>query len=352
MKVLIVGASGVNGHAVTQYYKNEKNNDDYLTLSRSPLYYEHDESRHLEIDLFKTSDYTEYKDQLSQVTHIFYAALKPNANAKTEADENEQMLDNCIRLVRKYSDKLEHVTFLQGGKIYGAHLGTYKTPARENQTRHFPPNLYFRHEDYCKKLASETNISYTALRPDIVIGYSLHSAMNLGNLLGVYATICKETGIDFIFPGNATTYFKLANVTDSDIVSNAVNWSFNNDEAKDTAFNITNGDVFRWQEVWEKIADHYNMKVGYPQPISLEDYFEYNEERWKKLVSLYDLKELKIADIAKGDFGDFIFNVNTDAIFNVNKARRAGFNIMNRESPDSILDHIKYLQMENIIPKY
>ena len=351
MKILIVGASGVNGYAVTQHFKNNTEWD-YLTLSRSPLYYEHDKSKHLQINLLEFIDCDEYKDQLKQVTHIFYAALKPNTNAKFEADENERMFENAIKLVRKYWDKLEHITFLQGGKVYGAHLGTYKTPAREDQSRHFPPNLYFRHEDYSKKLSTDTKISYTALRPDVVIGYSLHSAMNLGNLIGVYATICKESGMDFIFPGDAETFSKLANVTDSDIVAKAVEWSFNNEKAKNKAFNITNGDVFRWEQVWERIADYYDLKVGYPQPISLEDYFDYNEERWSRLVDDHHLKELRIRDIAKGNFGDFIFNVGTDAIFNVNEARRNDFNVMNRESPDSILNHIKYLQKESIIPTY
>jgi len=104
---------------------------------------------------------------LSDVTHIFNAALKPNTDAKIEADENELMMKNCVNPVRKYSDKLKYITFLQGGKVYGTHLGTYQTPAFENQTRHFPPNLYFKQEDFCKKLATDSNIEYTALRPEL-----------------------------------------------------------------------------------------------------------------------------------------------------------------------------------------
>ena len=351
MKVLIVGASGVNGYATKNYFKNIKDYE-YLTLSRGTLYDEYDINKHLEIDLLSPNDYEKYSEKLKDVTHIFYAALKPNTNAKVEADENETMLENCVKIVREYSDKLKHITFLQGGKVYGAHLGTYKTPAIENQTKHFPPNLYFRHEMFCKTLFKKSKITYTALRPDIVIGYSLYSAMNLGNLIGVYATICKETGIDLAFPGNRKTYSKLANVTDADIVANAVKWSFDDETAINESFNITNGDIFRWDYLWNKIAEFYNMKVGESQPITLEKYFDYNEGFWKQLVKKYQLRNLKISDIVKGDFGDFIFNVNNDAIFDVNKARRSGFKMMNRDTSNSIIDHLKKLQDLSIIPKF
>jgi hypothetical protein len=52
--------------------------------------------------------------------------------------------------------------FFQGGKVYGAQLGVYKTPAREDDSRHFPPNLYFRHEDFARSLESE-GLRWTAL---------------------------------------------------------------------------------------------------------------------------------------------------------------------------------------------
>lgn len=351
MTILVVGASGVNGYAVTQYFKSQTAYD-VLTLSRGELFYEHDQDKHLKVDLLKPGSYAHYSHLLKEVEYIFYAALKPSADPRTEADENETMLRNCILLVSSFSDKLKHVTFLQGGKVYGAHLGFYKTPAVEDQTRHFPPNLYFSQEDYLKELSAKTAITYTALRPDVVIGYSLRSAMNLGNLIGVYATICKETGMDFIFPGSPQAFEVLVNVTDSDLVASAVEWSFNSPEAQNQAFNITNGDVFRWKDVWQELADFFGLKVGFAQPLPIQTYFDANEGTWQRIVEKYHLKDLKISDIAKGDFGDFIFNVNSDAIFNVNKARRSGFSVMNRESGGSLVKHMENLQKLQIIPTW
>ena len=65
------------------------------------------------------------------------------------------MLENLVAALRKAEASLERFIFFQGGKVYGAQLGVYKTPAREDDSRHFPPNLYFRHEDFARSLEGE-----------------------------------------------------------------------------------------------------------------------------------------------------------------------------------------------------
>lgn len=349
--ILVAGATGVNGYAVAHHFSNHPEYN-VLTLSTEALYYNLLGSSHLQVDLKDPEDANVNTEQLRSITHIFYAVLKPADDPKQEADENAVLFQNCIEWVRKHSDHLQHVTFLQGGKVYGAHLGIYPTPAFEGQTRHFPPNLYFRHEDYIANVCQDGQLTYTALRPDILMGYSLYSAMNMGNLIGVYASICKETGMDFMFPGTPKAFEVLVNVTDADIVAEAVEWSFQDTTPKNTAYNITNGDVFRWKQAWKSIAEFYQIPLGTAQPVSLQTYFDANEERWKEMVTKYSLKDLKISEITTGDFGDFIFAVEHDAIFDVNKARRNGFSPMTRKSTDGIVDHLKHLQAEKIIPTF
>ena len=46
-----------------------------------------------------------------------------------------------------------HVTFYQGGKAYGADLGPFKTPAREDDPRLMPPNFYYDQEDLLRERA-------------------------------------------------------------------------------------------------------------------------------------------------------------------------------------------------------
>jgi nucleoside-diphosphate-sugar epimerase len=250
--------------------------------------------------------------------------------------------------VRTSGAALERIIFIQGGKVYGAHLGVYKTPAREDDSRHFPPNLYFRHEDFVRSLES-AGVKWTALRPDVVIGHSLGSAMNLGNLIGVYGALCRETGTAMQFPGGDDAYrATLVNVTSAKVLGDAALWAAAG--GADGAFNITNGDVFRWSHVWPKLASWFGLEVGEPQPISLAQRLHALRPVWRRLAARHGLAESDIDRIALGAFGDFIFHVRTDAIFDVTKARRAGFTAMTERSDEVLLAHLQDMRARRLIP--
>jgi nucleoside-diphosphate-sugar epimerase len=341
--ILVAGGAGVVGRTAIDAFEEAGwpvttlNRDD-TALGKGP---------HIPADLLDLNSLDASSDKLKTVTHLFYAALKPNADPGVEADENATMLENLVAALRRAGASLERVTFIQGGKVYGAQLGIYKTPAREDDSRHFPPNLYFQHEDFARSLEKD-GIRWTALRPDIVIGHSLGSAMNLGNLIGVYGSLCRATGTAFQFPGTDTAYRDvLVNVTGADVLRRAALWSAENEA--DGAYNITNGDVFRWSHVWPKLAAWFGLEMGEPQPISLEQRLHAMRSVWSDLAKDNDLAEPDIERLAPGAFGDFIFNVEADAIFDVTKARRAGFE-MNERSDEVLLAHLDDMRRRKLIP--
>jgi nucleoside-diphosphate-sugar epimerase len=341
--ILVAGGAGVVGRTAIDAFQEAGwpvttlNRDD-TALGKGP---------HIPADLLDPNSLDASTDKLKTVTHLFYAALKPNADPGVEADENATMLENLVAALHRAGAPLERVTFIQGGKVYGAQLGVYRTPAREDDSRHFPPNLYFRHEDFARSLEKD-GIRWTALRPDIVIGHSLGSAMNLGNLIGVYGSLCRATGTAFQFPGTETAYRDvLVNVTGADVLRRAALWSVENEA--DGAYNITNGDVFRWSHVWPKLAAWFGLELGEPQPISLEQRLHAMRPVWRDLAEANDLAETDIDRLAPGAFGDFIFNVEADAIFDVTKARRAGFE-MNERSDDVLLAHLDDMRRRKLIP--
>jgi nucleoside-diphosphate-sugar epimerase len=341
--ILVAGGAGVVGRTAIDAFQEAGwpvttlNRDD-TALGKGP---------HIPADLLDPNSLDASTDKLKTVTHLFYAALKPNADPGVEADENATMLENLVAALHRAGALLERVTFIQGGKVYGAQHGVYRTPAREDDSRHFPPNLYFRHEDFARSLEKD-GIRWTALRPDIVIGHSLGSAMNLGNLIGVYGSLCRATGTAFQFPGTETAYRDvLVNVTGADVLRRAALWSVENEA--DGAYNITNGDVFRWSHVWPKLAAWFGLELGEPQPISLEQRLHAMRPVWRDLAEANDLAETDIDRLAPGAFGDFIFNVEADAIFDVTKARRAGFE-MNERSDDVLLAHMDDMRRRKLIP--
>jgi len=342
--VLIVGASGAVGGGVHKAFAEA--DWSVTTLGRSAK--GPGPSPHISADLLKPESLAAQSARLRDVTHLFYAALKPDPDPAMEADANAAMLENIVSAVRASGAPLERLTFIQGGKVYGAHLGVYKTPAREDDSRHFPPNLYFRHEDYARSLEAK-GIAWTCLRPDIIIGPSLGSAMNLGNLIGVYGALCKETGTAMQFPGTEAAYRgALVNCTSAQVLGAAALWSAQT--GADGAFNVTNGDIFRWSHVWPRLAQWFGVAVGEPQPISLAERIAAMAPVWKRLAKREGLAESDVERIAKGAFGDFIFHVETDAVFDVTKARQAGFPGMDRRTDDEFVAHLEAMRQANLIP--
>lgn len=344
--ILIVGATGINGSAVLRHYEN-KADWRVTTLSRDPIE-RRQKGEHIAVDLLDGAAVKHAISEHEDITHIFYAALKPNDDPAVEAKENGAMFENLLLACTDVCKSLDRVVFLQGGKVYGAHLGVYKTPAREDDSRHFPPNLYFDQEDIAKRFAETKDLNWTALRPDIIIGPSKGSAMNLGNLIGTYGALCKAQNVAMQFPGSDAAYNVLVNLMDSDLLAEAVDWAIT--EACDGAYNVTNGDQLRWKHVWPKLAEFFELGTGEPQPISMSARYEAMQSNWTDLAETHSLVETDLDRIAKADFGDFIFNVERDAIFDVGKARRAGFTKMNRDTTQSLLNHLQYMRDAKVIP--
>lgn len=70
---------------------------------------------------------------------------------------------------------------------------------------------------------------------------------------------------------------------------------------------------------------------------------------WRDLAKKNNLAEADIDRLAPGAFGDFIFNVEADAIFDVTKARRAGF-AMNERSDEVLIAQLNDMRQRKLIP--
>ncbi|MDR6358266.1 nucleoside-diphosphate-sugar epimerase [Pseudomonas psychrotolerans] len=151
------------------------------------------------------------------------------------------------------------------------------------------------------------------------------------------------------FPGPEQAYRgALVNVTAAPLLGEAAVWAA--EEERDGAFNLTNGDVFRWSHVWPKLADWFGLAVGEPQPISLDQRLTALKPTWQALTQRENLIEADPHRIAPGAFGDFIFHVEKDAIFDVTKARQAGFQRMILRSDEVLLEHLEDMRRRRLIP--
>jgi hypothetical protein len=134
---------------------------------------------------------------------------------------NVAILRNLLDVVEAASRSRRHITFYQGGKAYGADLGPFKTPAREDDPRLMPPNFYYDQEDFLRERQKGKQWYWTALRPEAICGFATGNPMNLAMVIAVYAVISKELGLPLRFPGTEKAHRALYQVTSAEILAKA-----------------------------------------------------------------------------------------------------------------------------------
>ena len=147
-KALVAGALGVTGRTLVNHLVSLGDWEVFGLSRRSPEF--QTAAKYVAVDLLDRSAVESQLSGIGDVTHIFYAALYWGKNAFDEVGPNLAMLTNLVETVEHTSKQFRKVVLLEGAKYYGAHLGPYKTPAKEDDPRHMPPNFYYDQEDYLK----------------------------------------------------------------------------------------------------------------------------------------------------------------------------------------------------------
>ncbi|GHO87077.1 hypothetical protein KSZ_50830 [Dictyobacter formicarum] len=138
---------------------------------------------------------------------------------------------------------------MQGYKVYGAHLGPFKTPASGTDAPHMPPEFNVDQQNFLEQRQKGKTWTWSAIRPSVVGGFALGNPMNLAAVIAVYTSISKELGLPLRFPGKTGAYDKLLEMTDAGLLAHATVWTATDERCANQAFNINNGDLFRWSEM-------------------------------------------------------------------------------------------------------
>jgi nucleoside-diphosphate-sugar epimerase len=260
------------------------------------------------------------------ITHIFYAARAKFREGGTESvAENVAMLRNLLDAAEPHGATLEHVHLVEGGKWYGQHLGPYPTPSREDDPRHMPPNFYYEQEDLLRDRQKGRNWAWSASRPNAICDFAPDRARNIVSIVGAYAAICRELGLRLDYPGHPLQFRALTEVTDATHLARAITFLATAPSAANTAFNVTNGDVFRWERLWPRIAEFFGLEVGIVRMMSLADMMRDKDDVWAAIVSKRGLEPRRLADIAQWSFADVLLRQTFDVVSSTTKLRRAGF---------------------------
>jgi nucleoside-diphosphate-sugar epimerase len=188
-----------------------------------------------------------------------------------------------------------------------------------------PPEFNVDQQQFLERRQAGTSWSWSALRPSVVAGVGLGNPMNLAMVIAVYASMSKELGIPLRFPGKPGAYTSLIEMTDADLLAKATIWAATNPGSQNQAYNITNGDLFRWSSMWPKIAAFFDLDVAPPLQLTLTDVMADKTNLWDEMTRRHQLVPTPYSDVSSWQFGDFVFGWDYDVIADTSKSRRAGF---------------------------
>ncbi|QHC67910.1 NAD-dependent epimerase/dehydratase family protein [Rathayibacter sp. VKM Ac-2759] len=320
---LVVGARGVIGGNLIAHLERE-GGWDVIGLSRRGGA---DEGavRHRSVDLLDRAATAEALRDLTGVTHVFYAAYQDRPTWAELVEPNLAMLTNVVDAIEPVAGRLEHIGLMQGYKVYGAHLGPFSTPAKEEDPPHMPPEFNVDQQQFLERRQAGASWTWSALRPSVVAGVGLGNPMNLAMVIAVYASISKELGIPLRFPGKPGAYTALIELTDADLLSRAITWAATTPETRNQAYNITNGDLFRWSRMWPAIAAFFDLETAPPLPMSLTEVMADKGPLWDAMTLRHGLVRTPYSEVSSWRFGDFVFGWDYDVIADTSRSRRAGF---------------------------
>jgi nucleoside-diphosphate-sugar epimerase len=288
-------------------------------------------------------------------THLFFSSWLRQPTEAENIAVNGEMIENIFAGLR--GKPLQHAALVTGTKHYLGPFEAYgqtatETPFRENAPRLPGLNFYYTQEDVLFREAAAHGFAWTVHRPHTIIGYAPGNAMNMGQTLAVYAALCRESGEPFIFPGSDEQWNALTDVTDARILAQQLVWAATTPLAHGQAYNISNGDLFRWRWLWPLIAGYFGVEWQGPPAggtLPLEPRMNDAAQRWESLAAKHGLAERDVNRLVSwwhtdGDLGRVLECVN-----DMTESRTRGFGAF-QPTPASFFDLFDRLRAERLIP--
>ncbi len=289
-------------------------------------------------------------------THIFLTTWLRQSTEAENIRVNGAMVRNVLDAVSK-AGTIQHVALVTGLKHYLGPFEAYgkgnlpSTPFREDQPRLDLENFYYAQEDEVFAAATRDGYSWSVHRPHTIIGYAVGNAMNMGTTLAVYASICKELGKPMQFPGSSVQWRSLTDMTDARLLAKHLVWAATTPTARNQAFNVVNGDIFRWNWMWRRIAAWFGIETldlkgeGIPLQQQLADAVPV----WQRMATKYGLVESDLGRLASAWHTDADLGRPVEVVTDMSKSRKLGFTAY-QATDQSFFDLFERLRMDRLIP--
>lgn len=290
------------------------------------------------------------------ISHVFVTTWMRQASEAENIKVNSALVRNLLDVLSPRKS-VEHVALVTGLKHYlgpfdaFAKSGVPETPFREEQPRLNIENFYYAQEDEVFAAAERDGFTWSVHRPHTVLGKAVGNAMNLGTTLAVYAVICKETGRPFRWPGSAAQWNGLSDMTDARLLAKHMIWAATTDGAKNEAFNVVNGDIFRWKWMWPRLARWFGVEpAGYDGSVHpLEAAMADDDATWRNIAAHYKLAEPDLRRLASPWHTDLDLGRPIEVMTDMTKSRKLGFSSF-QSTEDSFYDLFESLRADRLIP--
>lgn len=348
---LVVGASGIVGNNLARHLR-DRGWQVYGLARRPPT--EIDGVQPVAADLLDPSSLRTALQGLRPSDVFIGTWLRQD----TEAENiriNSALVRNLLQALSP-AGSVGHVALVTGLKHYLGPFEAYgkgklpATPFREEQPRLTLDNFYYAQEDEVFAAAARDGFGWSVHRPHTIIGYAVGNAMNMGVTLAVYATICRETGRPFLFPGSAVQWNGLTDTTDARLLARQLEWAATTPAARNQAFNVVNGDVFRWSWMWTRLAEWFGLQPA-PFPgegIPLQRQLADAGPVWGEIARKHGLAESDLSVITSAWHTDADLGRPIEVVTDMSKSRKLGF-LDYQATDDSFFDLFARLREARII---
>jgi len=353
IRALVIGATGIAGRGASQALLDE--GAQVFGLSR------HSEGlvagvRHVKADV---EDEPSLASALANLwpTHVYLTIWIRRASEQENIETNAGIVRRVLDSVGR-NGGVKHAALVTGLKHYLGPFDSYartgtlpQTPVRESQPRLDTPNFYYAQEDELYAAAERYGFTWSVHRPHTVIGKAIGNAMNMGSTLAAFASLCKETGRPFKFPGSAAQWNGLTDMTDARLLGRQLVWASTQDHAKNDAYNIANGDIFRWNWMWPRLAAAFGIPaVGYENaPAPLEAQMSDCAPIWREMANKYGLVEPDLARVASPWHTDLDLGRPLEVMTDMGLSRKRGF-LDYQNTEDAFLELFTELRADRVIP--
>ncbi|MEG3160981.1 SDR family oxidoreductase [Sphingomonas sp. LB2R24] len=287
---------------------------------------------------------------------VFIATWSRQDSEAENIRVNGGMIRNLLAALSP-AGSVDHVALVTGLKHYLGPFEAYgkgalpQTPFREEQGRLDVENFYYAQEDAVFEAAERDGFGWSIHRPHTIIGKAVGNAMNMGTTLAVYATLCRETGRPFRFPGSAAQWNGLTDMTSATLLADHLIWAATTSAARNEAFNVVNGDVFRWSWMWGRIAEWFGIEAA-PfdgTVLTLDEQMKDDAGIWREIAAREGLAEADLSRLASPWHTDADLGRPIEVVTDMGKSRRLGFKEY-QPTDDAFFDLFDQLRADRLIP--